>query len=85
MNTAFLLMAQYGGKAVIPVDAVCRDYFSQFTPTKFIEKVRAGEIKLPLVRMGPGQKAAKGIPLNDLAAYIDAQITVARKDLDQMA
>lgn len=27
MKTAFLLMAQYDGLAVIPVDWVCRDYF----------------------------------------------------------
>lgn len=85
MNTTFLLMARYEGLAVIPVDVVCRDFFCQFTPTKFIEKVRSGEIKLPLVRLGPGQKAAKGIPLNDLAAFIDAEIAVARKDLAQMA
>jgi hypothetical protein len=26
MNTAFLLMAQYGGKAIIPIEDVCRDY-----------------------------------------------------------
>lgn len=85
MNTAFLLMAQYNGSAVIPIDAVCRDYFHQFTPTKFVEKIRAGEIKLPLVRLGPGQKAAKGIPLNDLAAYLDAQITAARRDMNELA
>jgi hypothetical protein len=29
MNTAFLLMAQYTGRAVIPVAEVCRDCFSQ--------------------------------------------------------
>ena len=63
---------------------VCRDYFPQFTPTKFVEKIRAGELKLPLVRLGPGQKAAKGVPLNDLAAYLDNQIDAARKDLEQM-
>ncbi len=84
MNTQFLLMAQYGGLAVIPIDAVCRDYFSQLTPTKFVEKVRAGEIKLPLVRLGPGQKAAKGVALNDLAAYLDAQITAARHDMKEL-
>ena len=28
MNTAFLLMAQYGGKAIVPIEDVCRDYFS---------------------------------------------------------
>jgi hypothetical protein len=84
LNTTFLLMAQYSGMAIIPVEMVCRDYFPQFTPTKFVEKIRAGELKLPLVRLGPGQKAAKGVPLNDLAAYLDNQIDAARKDLEQM-
>ena len=84
INTAFLLMAQYDGKAIIPLDDVCRDYFSHLTPTKFVEKVRAGELKLPLVKLGPGQKAAKGIALNDLADYIDKQILAARRDLDQL-
>jgi hypothetical protein len=81
MNTIFLLMAQYNGKAIIPIDAVCRDYFSHLTPTKFVEKVRAGEIRLPLVRLGHGQKAARGVALNDLAAYLDAAIESARKDM----
>jgi hypothetical protein len=27
MNTAFILMAQFGAKAVIPTADVCRDYF----------------------------------------------------------
>lgn len=45
MNTEFLLMAQYDGRAVIPVDVVCRDYFSHPTPEKFIRKQAAGEIK----------------------------------------
>ncbi|MGB6399815.1 MAG: pyocin activator PrtN family protein [Bradyrhizobium sp.] len=27
MNTAFLLMAQYGGKTIVPIEDVCRDYF----------------------------------------------------------
>jgi len=84
INTAFLLMAQYDGKAIIPIDAVCRDYFSHLTPTKLVEKVRAGELKLPLVRLGPGQKAAKGVALNDLAEYLDKQIKAARRDLDQL-
>ena len=55
INTAFLLMAQYNGKAVIPLDTVCKDYFSHLKPTKFVEKVRAGELKLPLVGLGPGE------------------------------
>lgn len=44
MNTAFLLMAQYDGKPIIPIDDVCRDYFFHLTPTKLIRKISAGEI-----------------------------------------
>lgn len=84
MNTTFLLMAQYNGSAIIPLDAVCRDYFSHLTPTKFVEKVRAGEIGLPLVRLEKSQKAAKGVALNDLADYLDVQIAAARRDMSSM-
>lgn len=31
MNTAFLLMAQYDGLAVIPAEKVCADYFPHRT------------------------------------------------------
>jgi hypothetical protein len=83
MNTVFLLMAQYG-LAVIPVDLVCRDYFRHLTVEKFLRKVLAGEIDLPVVRMESSQKSAKGIHVNDLAAYLDKQTNVARKECEQL-
>jgi len=85
LNTAFLLMAQYGGKAVIPVEDVCRDYFSHLDPAKFIRKVGAGEIAIPLVRMEPSQKCAKGVHLQDLADYLDARRAAALKEYRQLA
>lgn len=51
MNTLFLLMARYNGLPVIPVDVVCKDYFAHLTPEKFLRKVLAAEISLPIVRM----------------------------------
>lgn len=84
MNTAFLLMAQYDGRAVIPVEAVCRDYFPHLKTDQFIRKLGAGEIKLPLVRMEASQKAAKGVHLQDLAEYLDGRRTAARRELEQM-
>ena len=51
MNTAFLLMAQYSGAAIIPVDRVCHDYFSHLSVQQFVRKCSAGELKLPLVRI----------------------------------
>lgn len=81
MNTAFLLMAQYDGKAVIPIADVCRDYFPHVNTTKLVQKISAGEVAIPLVRIETSQKCAKGVHLADLAKYIDARAEAARKEL----
>jgi hypothetical protein len=83
--TVFLLMAQYHGKAVISVDEVCRDYFPHLDSTKFIRKVGAGDIAIPMIRMEASQKTAKGVHINDLAEYIDRQAHAARKECRQLA
>ncbi|MFH6783569.1 MULTISPECIES: pyocin activator PrtN family protein [Methylobacterium] len=84
MNTAFLLLAQYGGAAVIPIERVCRDYFSHLTPEKLVRKISAGEIALPLVRIEASQKSAKGVHLNDLARWVDERAEAARKECSQL-
>lgn len=84
MNTVFLLMAQYNGQAVIPVEAVCRDYFPHVSPEKFLRKVGSGEIAIPVVRMEASQKAARGIHLQDLADYLDRQRAAALKEYQQL-
>lgn len=84
MNTAFLLMAQYNGRAVIPAEEIVRDYFSHLDVPKFLRKVGAGEIKLPLVRIEASQKAARGVHVQDLAEYIDARRAEAKKELAQL-
>ncbi|MFV1599223.1 MULTISPECIES: pyocin activator PrtN family protein [unclassified Phaeobacter] len=82
MNTLFLLMAQYDGRAVVPVDTVCKDYFSHLTLPKFLRKVSSGEIDLPLVRSERSQKSAKGVHLSDLATYLDKRREVALCERD---
>lgn len=85
MNTRFLLMAQYGGRAIIPVEDVCRDYFSHLKPREFLAKVAMGTIKLPLIRIeANNQKAAKGVHIDDLANWIDERREAATKELGQM-
>ena len=84
MKTSFLLMTQYDGLAVIPVERVCRDYFRHLTVEKFLRKVLIGEISLPIVRIESSQKAAKGAHINDLAAYLDKQVDAARKECEQL-
>lgn len=86
MNTAFLLMAQYNGMAVIPVGDVTRDYFPHLSVEKFLRKATLGEIRLPIVRIDPGtQKSAKGVHLTDLAQYLDDRRAAAIKEAKQMA
>ncbi|OXJ00040.1 MULTISPECIES: pyocin activator PrtN family protein [Burkholderia] len=84
MNTIFLLMAQYGATAVIPVELICRDYFSHLTVPQFVRKVSAGEIAIPLVRIEKSLKSAKGVHVQDLANYIDERRAAALKECEQL-
>ena len=82
--TLFLLMAQYGGRAVVPLDQVCRDFFGHLTVEKLLRKALRGDIALPIVRIETSQKAQRGIHLADLAAYIDKRREAAIKERDQL-
>lgn len=84
MNTAFILMAQYNGQAIIPLDRVCKDYFTHLTTDMFQRKVLAGQIKIPITRMETSQKSAKGVHLSDLALYLDKQRENAIKECTQL-
>lgn len=84
MNTAFFLMAQYDGQAIISLELVCRDYFTHLTPEMFQRKVMSGQIKLPITRMETSQKSARGVHLNDLATYLDLQRAAAVKEHCQL-
>lgn len=85
MKTAHILMAQYDGLAIVPLEMVCRDYFRHLTVEKFLRKALAGEIKIPVVRIEDSQKAAKGVHITDLAAYLDKQAEAARKECAALA
>jgi len=85
MNTAFLLMAQYNGQAVVAIETVCRDYFPHLKIEQFLRKVGSGEIKLPITRMEASQKSAKGVHLTDLAKYIEDRRAAAVKEQEQMS
>jgi hypothetical protein len=84
MKTLMILMARYDGLAVIPLDLVCRDYFRHLTVDKLLRKVMAGDIALPITRMEASQKAAKGVHITDLAAYLDRQADAARRECEQL-
>jgi len=82
--TLFLLMAQYNGRAVVPIDQVCRDFFGHLTVEKLLRKALRGDLPLPIVRIETSQKAQRGVHLADLAAYIDKRRVAAVKERDQL-
>ena len=49
-----------------------------------MRKALAGEIDLPIGRIEGSQKAAKGVHINDLAAYLDKQAAAARRECEQL-
>lgn len=84
MRTVFILMAQYGATAIIPIERVCADYFQHMTPTTFMRKSLAGELKLPVVRIDDGQKATRGVMLTDLAKWIDDRHAAAVDEIKRI-
>jgi hypothetical protein len=82
--TLYLLMAQYNGKTVVPLDIVCRDFFGHLTIEKLLRKALRGDLALPIVRIEGSQKAQRGVHLVDLAAYIDKRRSAALKECQQL-
>jgi Pyocin activator protein PrtN len=80
-STLFFLMGQYGMRAVIPAEEVCRDYFGHLAPGKFIRKCDDGSIPLPLMRSENSQKGSRGVHIQDLANYIESQRAEALKNM----
>jgi len=84
MNTVFFLMAQFGPRAIIPIDEVCQEYFSHLETEKLLAKITRGEIPLPVVRTDKSQRTAKGVYVQDLADFIDVQRAAAVKERNQL-
>jgi Pyocin activator protein PrtN len=76
--TSFLLLVQYGGRAVIPI-IVRKDYSPHLVTEVLVREISCGEISLPLVRMEDSKKTARGVHLSDLALYIDARVAAASR------
>ncbi|MEP4194115.1 MAG: pyocin activator PrtN family protein [Aliishimia sp.] len=78
MNTAFMIMSQYGAKPIIPAEIVARDFFG-LSKSKFFEMVKRKEISLPIIRMSDSQKSPRGVHVMDLVEYIDTRRDKANK------
>lgn len=84
MMTILMLAACNDGNPIIPLDKLCRDYFTHLTPQKLVRKVADGHIPLPLVRLEDSQKSAKGVHVSDLAEYLDERREEALREHRQL-
>lgn len=80
MNTALYIASKYDGLPLIPIEAVCKDFFKHLTTEKLIRKITEGAIRLPIVRIENSQKSTRSIHVEDLAKYIDEQRKIALHD-----
>lgn len=72
MNTLYLLMAQYDGKAQVPLDVIASDYLNMGeAKAKRLAAVQG--LPFPVMRGGDSQKARWVVDLRDLSAYLDKQ------------
>ena len=83
-TTVAILREQYGPRVIIPLDRVMEDYFPGLSQEHLLRRVGEGKLDLPVVRIDASQKAAKGVALTDLAAYLDRRIAAARKECRQL-
>jgi hypothetical protein len=81
---AALVLTQRSLAGSVALVAPCRDYFRHLTVENFLRKVVTGEISIPVSRMERSQKTAKGVHINDLAAYLDTIAAAARKECEQL-
>lgn len=84
MNTVFLLMARYEGRAIVPIEMVQKDVFPHLSLVKLVGKLQTGEIPLPMVRTERSQKAMRGVHVADLADYLDRCRELAQAEMRKM-
>ena len=82
MDTSFLLLARYDGMPIIPIHTIQKDFFQHLSLINFLRKINDKLIELPIVRMEPSQKSAKGVHLEDLADYIDKRRAEAIREFE---
>jgi len=81
MRTIWLLMAKCEGQPTIPLDTVIADYLPDFSRKTARQKIESGEIPIPVVIFGRGQKAARMVHIEALAAFIDKLAVLTLKEV----
>jgi hypothetical protein len=81
VNTAFLLMAEFGGSE-IPLEQLAVKYFG-LSDRQAKERASLNKLPVPAYRMG-SQKSPWLVSANDLADFIDKQREQARAEWQKM-
>lgn len=84
MDTQWLLVVKYQ-TPLVPAETVCADFFAPLTFKAWKELVASGEILLPVTRMTDSRKAPLYVAVAHLAAFLDARVKSADRELRAMA
>ena len=84
LSTTFLLLAQFQGRAIVPLEDVQKAFFPHLSVEKLLQKALRGDLSLPIIRIERSEKSARGVHLADLASYIDARREAALKETRQL-
>jgi len=82
MTTLEMLAAHFGGLPIIPLESASP--FWGYKESTLVEKIDAGEIRLPYFRLDEKQKAMRLAKLEDIAAIIDERHEAARTELMEL-
>jgi hypothetical protein len=80
MNMAFALLARFESPVVALKDI--SDEFLGLTPKTAEQKAKAQDLPFPTFKLRDSERSPSLVNVQDLAAYIDSQYTLSRKDWD---
>lgn len=79
MKTLFLLLAEFDGRADIPLEDVAKKYLD-LSYAEASRRAARCELPFPAYRPGGTQKSPWLVRLSDLAEWLDQQAEKARKE-----
>lgn len=84
MNTLFLLMAEFNGRAAVDIAEIGPKYLGITDKAKLSAKARTGQLPFPAFRAETSQKAPWLVNITDLAEYLDRERDKAKQDWQQI-
>ncbi len=84
MKTAFMLMAQFDGKAVVQLEDICKEFFNM-SKAVALTKAKHATLPVPAYRASDSNKAPWLVNISDLAEHLDKMRDEVKRAQDMIA